>query len=364
MREIIDRFREILIEIATPYSTGTGFFLKQAGLIITNEHVVRDNREVVILGARFPKQLVEVLFTDSRYDLAFLAAPTDVAFPDIHLATAATWAEGDSVIAIGHPFGLKFTATRGIISNIRHDMDGILYIQHDAALNPGNSGGPLVNLQGEIIGINTFIIQDGNSLGFSLPCLEIERALADFQAAGGGVSARCGSCSNLVTSAEARDGYCPHCGARTLLADQAVPYEPLGVAQTIEAMLQESGHAVALARRGPSNWEIHQGSARIHISYYEQTGLISGDAYLCRLPGANIQPLYEFLLRQNYETEGLTFSVDDQDIILSLILFDRYLNTASGLRLFQHLFERADYYDNILVEQYGALWQPEENEAP
>ena len=120
-------------------------------------------------------------------------------------------------------------------------------IQHDAALNPGNSGGPLVNLQGEIIGINTFIIQDGNSLGFSLPCLEIERALVDFQAAGGGVSARCGSCSNLVTSAEARDGYCPHCGARTLLADQAA------LAETDPEKAERARfHAAGLAALGKS----------------------------------------------------------------------------------------------------------------
>lgn len=363
MREIIERFREVVIEIATPYSTGTGFYVKEAGLIITNEHVVRDNREVVIAGALFAKQLVRVLFTDTRYDLAFLAAPGGIAFPDIQLAGAATWAEGDSVIAIGHPFGLKFTATQGIISNTRHEINDILYIQHDAALNPGNSGGPLVNLQGNIIGVNTFIIQDGNSLGFSLPATEIQRALADFRAAGSKVSARCGACGNVITNTEAPKGYCPHCGAHTHLADQAKPYEPLGVAKTIEDMLEQTGHPVALSRRGPNNWEIRQGSARIHISYFEQTGLLSGDAYLCQLPKTNIEPIYEFLLRQNYETEGLTFSIDEQDIILSLIIFDRYLNTTSGLQLFRHLFERADYYDNILVEQYGAIWKPEENEA-
>ena len=122
-------------------------------------------------------------------------------------------------------------------------------------------------------------------------------------------------------------------------------------------MLEKAGHNVQLSRRGPNNWEMQKGSAKINISYYEKTGLITGDAYLCLLPQRNIKKLYEYLLRQNYETESLTFSIKEQDIILSLLIYDRYLNVDTGLKLFEHLFERADYYDNILVEEYGALWK-------
>lgn len=63
------------------------------------------------------------------------------------------------------------------------------------------------------------------------------------------------------------------------------------------------------------------------------------------------------MLKQNYLMEGLTFSIRDQDIILSLLINDRYLNVDTGLQLLQHLFERSDYYDNILVEKYGAAWK-------
>jgi serine protease Do len=85
-----------------------------------------------------------------------------------------------------------------------------------------------------------------------------------------------------------------------------------------------------------------------------------GDAYLCALPKTDIKPIYEFLLRENYETEGLSFSIKDQDVVLSLLIFDRYLNLSTGMKLFRHLFERADYYDNVLVEKYGARWRKEE----
>ena len=85
----------------------------------------------------------------------------------------------------------------------------------------------------------------------------------------------------------------------------------------------------------------------------------TGDAYLCSLPKTNIKPLYEFLLRQNYTLEGLALSIKDQAIILSLIIHDRYLNVETGLKMFQNLFEQADHYDNILVEEYGAVWRTE-----
>jgi serine protease Do len=155
MRDVIDMYKDVVIQIATPYSTGTGFYLKKYDLIITNEHVVRDNVEVVIDGKTFEKQLTQVLFVDPKYDLAFLKTPEDNGMPEIEIDGLVELNEGDRVIAVGHPFGLKYTATQGIISNLLHQQQNVNYIQHDAALNPGNSGGPLINLEGKVIGVNT-----------------------------------------------------------------------------------------------------------------------------------------------------------------------------------------------------------------
>lgn len=363
MKEVIERYRNVVIQIATPYSTGTGFCLRDTRLIITNEHVVRGNRRVVVDGGELDKQLVEVLYTDPKYDLAFLEIPENVENPSIELGDSSTVSEGDVVIAMGHPFGLKFTATQGIVSNTMHQLNDVNYIQHDAALNPGNSGGPLVNKSGKVIGVNTFVIRDGNNIGFSLPADYLRTTIKEFSTAGGKSGVRCSSCSNLVFEhTVASGGYCPICGAQIELPTDVEEYEAVGVAKTIEEMLEKAGHNVQLSRRGPNNWEIQEGSAKINISYYEKTGLITGDAYLCLLPKENIKSLYEYLLRQNYETESLTFSIKGQDIILSLLIYDRYLNVDTGLKLFEHLFERADYYDNILVEEFGAFWKYDEGE--
>jgi serine protease Do len=364
MKEIIDLYRRVVIQIATPYSTGTGFYLKAPHLIITNEHVIRGNKEVVIDGETFKKQLVRVLFTDPKFDLAFLEAPRGIDVSEVVLGLEEVVAEGDQILAIGHPFGLKYTATQGIVSNTVHEINDIQYIQHDAALNPGNSGGPLVSRSGNVVGVNTFIIRDGNNIGFSLPIQYVADTIEEYGGADGRVGVRCSSCANIVFEGTIDNGYCPFCGAKVELPSEAEEYDPVGVAKTIEEMLVNAGHDVQLSRRGPNNWEIAQGSARINISYYEKTGLITGDAYLCLLPKQNIKPLYTYLLRQNYDMEGLTFSIKGQDIILSLLIYDRYLNVDTGMKLFKHLFEQADFYDNILVEEYGALWKTEgEGEA-
>lgn len=357
MRTVIDQFRGVIIQIATPYSTGTGFYLRDANLIVTNDHVVQDNRQVVIDGHLIDKQLVEVIYSDPKHDLAFLEAPTQMDLPEVTLGTNKLLSEGDQVIALGHPFGFKYTSTQGIISNAAHEINDINYYLIDAALNPGNSGGPLLNREGNVIGVNTFIVKDGNNIGFSLPVNYLVEAISEFDKAGRKTGVRCSSCQNLVNEDNIDGKYCPFCGSKVKLPSQVEDYEPIGVAQTIEKMLEKAGHDVQLSRRGPNNWEIRQGSARISIAYYEKNGLIMGDAYLCTLPKREIGPLYEYLLRQNYEVESLTFSVKEQDVILSLLIYDRYLNVETGLKLFTHLFEKADYYDNILVEMYGALWK-------
>lgn len=357
MKAVIEQFRGVIIQIATPYSTGTGFYLRDADLIVTNDHVVQDNRQVVIDGHMIQKQLVEVIYTDPKHDLAFLAPPKQNGLPEVNLGLGKALSEGDQVIALGHPFGFKYTSTQGIISNTAHEINDLNYYSIDAALNPGNSGGPLLDRQGAIIGVNTFVIKDGNNTGFSLPVKYLAEAIDEFKKGGRKTGVRCSSCLNLVHESNIDKHYCPFCGSKVQLPTQVEDYEPIGVAQTVEGMLLKAGHDVQLSRRGPNNWEIRQGSAHISIAYYEKNGLITGDAYLCTLPKKNIGPLYEFLLRQNYRVESLTFSVKEQDVILSLLIYDRYLNVDTGLKLFTHLFERADYYDNILVEEYGARWK-------
>ncbi len=360
MSDFIDTYRDVIVQIATPYSTGTGFFLKDRGLIVTNHHVVEGNRAVIVEGAKFKKQLATVRYADRKYDLAFLDGPDNSAeLPEVRLGVGKALRERDPVTAIGHPFGLKFSVKSGIVSGTREVMNNIPYLHIDAALNPGNSGGPLVDNDGDVVGINTFIIRDGDNIGFSLPVAFLHDSLDDYQKVGSDNTCRCTACSNVVSEKTVENGFCSFCGNRVALPGSVDEYLPTGVPRTIEALITRTNHDVNLSRCGPNCWEINQGSAKINITYHEKTGLMTADAVLCQLPKENIKPLYEFLLRENFSNDALTFAVHEQDILLSLLIYDRYLNEETGMQLLQNLFQRADHYDNILVEKFGAVWKVE-----
>jgi serine protease Do len=261
------------------------------------------------------------------------------------------------VTAIGHPFGLKFSVKSGIVSNTREIMNNIPYLHIDAALNPGNSGGPLVDDDGDIVGVNTFILRNGDNMGFSLPVAFLRESLDAFGRCNSRNAARCPGCTNVLSERLVVGGFCTHCGHKMQLPAETETYEPTGIPRLIEQLITGAGHRAELSRCGPNAWEIRHGSARIHITYHEKSGLMTADAVLCQLPKENIKPLYEYLLRENYANEAVAFSVREQDVLLSVLVYDRYLNERTGRELLQTLFEKADHYDNILVEQFGAGWK-------
>jgi serine protease Do len=363
IQAIIEKYQQAIIQIATRSGTGTGFYVKEFDLVITNNHVVENNAEVTITGKSFEKTLSRVWYTDRKHDLAFLEAPkTDL--PEIKLGRYEEMKDGDAVVAIGHPYGLNYSATQGVISKVDRIRDGLKFIQIDAAINPGNSGGPLVNQNGEVIGVNSFIIRGGDNLGFALPVNYLREALQLYLPIKGQATTRCYSCGYLVTASNIDSNkYCPGCGAEVQLIPQNEnEYEPVGTAKTIEDILKELGKDVRLAREGVNQWSVKEGSARIKISYNPENYFVAGDAFLCQLPSdpAKIKPLYEFLLKENYNTKSLVLSCVKQNIVLSCIIYDLDMTQQGGLATFQHLFQKADAYDDFLKNEYACTDRLEE----
>lgn len=362
LNEIIDTYKGAVIQIATQQATGTGFYLPRFDLIVTNHHVVKDNGEVTIKGKNFEKQFSQVLFTDSKYDLAFLAPPPGVQFPAIELGDYHVLRDGDEVLAMGHPYGLNYTSTQGVISRVDRVQNGLKYIQIDAAINPGNSGGPLVNQQGEVIGVNTFIIRGGDNLGFAVPSEQLQLALESYTPLRGQLVVRCQACSTMVSESTIDGEYCPNCGAKIeLIPKKETKVEVTGIARTIEDILQKLGKDKELARVSTNNWEVKEGSATIRISYNPDNYFVVGDAYLCQLPQQNIGKVYEYLLRENTKMKSMLFSVNQQDIILSSLTYDMDMSLEAGEQMFNALFKKADFYDNVLLSDYGCQARLEEN---
>jgi serine protease Do len=363
-RSVIESFEGAIIQIATQTGTGTGFYVKQYDLIVTNDHVVDKNAEVSIAGKNFDKQLARVWYTDRKHDLALVAPPAGVEMPEVQLGKYDGIKQGDEVVALGHPFDLIYTATQGVISKVDRIRGGLKYIQVDAAINPGNSGGPLVNESGEVLGVNSFIIKGGDNLGFALPVSYLHTALALYAPYRGLSSTRCHSCDTLVLASNIDSlKYCPSCGSEVKLPQlPEKEAESVGIGKMIEDILRELGKDVKLAREGQNRWEVKEGSARIKIHYNQENYFIAGDAYLCQLPAdsAMIVPLYTFLLQENYNVNGLVLSCVNQNIVLSRIIYDLDINKESGANLFRDLFQKADEYDNVLKNKYGCTERLEE----
>src|SRR5437764_1734824 len=355
VQQIIETFQPAIIQIATQTATGTGFYIKEFDLIVTNEHVVGNNAEVTSVGKLFPKTLSRVWYLDKKHDLAFLETTKEVILPELRLGSYESMKDGDSVVAIGHPYGLNYTATQGVISKVDRIRDGLKFIQIDAAINPGNSGGPLVNDDGEVIGVNSFIIRGGDNLGFALPVNYLREALQLYLPNKGQPSTRCHSCDYLVTPANIdSQKYCPNCGTEIKLPVMPEKeMESIGVAKTMEEILKALGKDVKLAREVQNNWSVKEGSAKIKINYNPENYFITGDAYLCLLPSdpAKIRPLYQYLLQENYKLNNLVLSCVKQNIILSSIVYDLDMTRESGVETFQNLFKKADEYDDHLKKE-------------
>ena len=357
--EIIDIYQNAIIQIATQGGTGSGFYVKEFDVIVTNNHVVEGAAEVTIQGKICAKSLSRVWYTDRKHDLAFLEPPPGAMLPDVHLGRYEEMKDGDEVVAIGHPYGLNYTATQGVISKVDRIRDGLKYIQIDAAINPGNSGGPLVNDKGEIIGVNSFIIRGGDNLGFALPVNYLRTALQLYTPNRGSASTRCASCDFLVTAANIDSAkYCPSCGTEVKLPElPEKEAEPVGAAKTIETVLKALNKDIKLARNGANNWEVTEGSAKIKITYNPDNYFVTGDAFLCQMPsdGTKIKPLYQFLLQENYRLNGLVLSCSGQNIVLSCIMYDLDMNEINGREQFEKLFKKADEYDDLLKREFGCL---------
>jgi Do/DeqQ family serine protease len=158
-------------------SLGSGVLVKPDGLVITNDHVIKQAEEIKVILADGREYRAEIVARDVRTDLAALKLTTDdTNLPYLELKDADGLQVGDLVLAVGNPFGFGQTVTSGIVSGLARNSVGIKdfrsLIQTDAAINPGNSGGPLITLDGKVVGINTAIFSNtGGSIGigFAIP---------------------------------------------------------------------------------------------------------------------------------------------------------------------------------------------------
>ncbi len=202
--EIFTRVSPAVVFVAAtsinPYRTadrvthvvGSGFLLQPSGLILTSSHVVYARQSIGVTlddGTTWPAELVGA---DPIFDLALLRLPEDAGgtLPVVRLGDSDTLRVGDDVLAIGNPLGLDQSLTRGIVSAINRILPDTPFslmepmIQTDAPINPGSSGGPLLDRCGDVVGVNTALISDAQNIGFAIPINVAKAAIPTLLARG------------------------------------------------------------------------------------------------------------------------------------------------------------------------------------
>jgi Do/DeqQ family serine protease len=185
-----DFFPDLFAREYTRTSLGSGVIIDgKKGHIITNHHVVAKATEIKVITSDQNEYQAQILGVDPRSDLAVLQIEVQKKLPEIKMGDSEDLMIGETVIAIGNPFGLSHTVTTGVISASDRTVRAgehvyRNFIQTDASINPGNSGGPLLNLDGELIGINTAIYQKAEGIGFAIPVNKAKRIVRELLRAG------------------------------------------------------------------------------------------------------------------------------------------------------------------------------------
>jgi len=350
--EEIQNIIPAVVKIGTSSGSGSGFYLKNHGIVVTNNHVVANHKMVSIETQDRERIAAKVVFLNPIVDLAFLMPSKSLDhLPHLNLQPVGVIQNMDRVAVLGFPYGMPFTVTDGIISSIKQLMDGRHYIQTDAAVNPGNSGGPLVNLRGEVVGVTTSKFSNADNVGFAIPAENLMQDLQSFsENVGMEFSVKCPSCSSLLFE---KTEYCFNCGASI---DQDTFFDeptlsPLAI--FVEDALQELGIDPVIARNGYDYWEFHQGSSLVRIFVYNQNYLYTTSP-LVKLPKANLENVYRYIL--SAPNPPFSFGIFQGLIYMSyrVHMSDLQSSFRSNIQQFIANFaEKADEMDNYLIDNFG-----------
>lgn len=173
-----DRIRDSVVTVMVDKSMGTGFIVSPDGDVLTNKHVIGQATAAQVKLSNGDEVPATVAKVSAQQDLAVLKIDRQH-LPAVVFASSAKLKQGSEVAALGVPFGLSDTLTKGIVSSPSRDIEGRKYIQIDAALNQGNSGGPVINDQGQVVGVATKAALKAENMGFAIPSDDVVAFLTE-----------------------------------------------------------------------------------------------------------------------------------------------------------------------------------------
>lgn len=289
------QYYQCIFKVSHARGTGSCFYLKEYGLFVTNSHVVEGFREVAIEDNDRNRYLAKVVFANPSLDIAFLKTTEDFSgLPSLTFTTEEV-SIGNRIFVAGYPFGMPFTVTKGTVSSPQQYMGGHYHLQTDAAVNPGNSGGPMFNDNGGVIAVTTSKFTNADNMGFGIPARSIVPLLEKSKKTDlCSLHLQCNCCDNII--AEEKD-YCPFCGNK-LPFHKFNPRQLTELAEYCEKAIQAMQVNPVLSRVGNECWTFHAGKSEIRIFTYQHEYLFCTSP-INVLPKQGFEPLLNYLLQEN-----------------------------------------------------------------
>jgi len=347
----MEKTKKSIYKIITSGGTGTGFKVANHDFLITNYHVISGNKIVAVEDHNKNRYLAQVAMVNPEVDLAFLNVEDLKAVEGtIILDENNEVSNRQKVFINGFPFGMPFTVTEGIVSSPDQPMHGRNYVQTDAAVNPGNSGGPMLNEEGVLVGVTTSKFTEADNVGFGIKHTDVIKQISDYQFDDVKYRVKCNSCDSFIIE---ESEFCSNCG-NNINISVFEEFEKSHFATFTEDALTELGVNPVLCRAGRDYWEFHQGSARVRIFTVNNDSYLFATSPLNNLPKTNLEEILTYINSNNVAPYQL--AVYDNKIFISYRthLSDIYSDKKEDIKkAIINLALKADELDDFFLETYG-----------
>ena len=309
-----------IFKIITDSGSGTGFFFKGYEYIITNYHVVAGFREVIIEDNQKNRYLSKVVMVNSLVDIAFLVVKDmPVVEKIIELNANLNIETMQEVNIAGYPFGMPFVITKGIISSTKQIMDNRYYIQTDAAINSGNSGGPMIDKENNLVAVVNSKFSEADNVGFGIPFSDIQDELDNFTFHDEAYRVKCVSCHNYL---EKKVEFCDKCGKDIdeKLFDTLEKEEDSKLTMVVEKAITNYGLNPKLCRVGKEFWEFYPKS---NVIRFFSTGEDSfyASSPICSVPKEHIEEALKVITSNKFKPFNLGIYAKNNTICLYYRIF-------------------------------------------
>ena len=331
---------QLVFKVTHAGGSGSCFYLKNYDLFVTNYHVVEGFHTVAIHDNDRNPYLGRVVLVNPALDIALLAVDGDFSSLPI----------GGKIYVAGYPYGMPFTVTEGSVSSPKQLVSGKYYIQTDAAVNPGNSGGPMLNERNEVVGVTVSKFTQADNMGFGIRVESLRKLLESVGELDRTVfQVQCGSCDELIAEEEE---FCPSCGDK-LSEGVFDEHDASPLAEFVESAIAQMGINPILARDGYDSWLFHKGSSEIRIFVYDGDYLFSTSP-INLLPKKEVEPVLDYMLSEDFGPYKL--GIEGRQIYIAYRIHLSDITAESEETIRQNIVNlafRADEMDNMMVERFG-----------